>query len=123
MNAKSVYRDDRSLYRAATRRFGNWSKALRAAGLDPDTYRRHRVNRDRLQSSVKSDASPVTGLALWKHCDLTAPSNRSPLKGLEANVSKSHHLRCPAPHVAPTRYAAARQTSQTSTYMCDPNGI
>jgi len=41
MNAKAVYRESRPLYRAATRRFGNWSKALLAAGLDPDEYRKH----------------------------------------------------------------------------------
>jgi hypothetical protein len=40
MNAKAVYYDDRPLYRAATRRFGNWSNALRAAGLNPDEYRK-----------------------------------------------------------------------------------
>jgi hypothetical protein len=42
MNAKAVYREDRPLYRAATRRFGNWSNALQAAGLKPDEYRIHR---------------------------------------------------------------------------------
>jgi hypothetical protein len=41
MNAKAVYRDDRPLYRAATRRFGNWSNALRAAGLNPDEHRKY----------------------------------------------------------------------------------
>ncbi len=43
MNAKSVYREDRPLYRAATRRHRNWSNALRAAGLDPDEFRKHKV--------------------------------------------------------------------------------
>jgi hypothetical protein len=46
MNAKAVYREDRPLYRAATRRFGNWSKALLAAGLNPDEYRKHRRPRN-----------------------------------------------------------------------------
>lgn len=35
INAKSVYRDDRPLYRAATRRHGNWRNAMIAAGLNP----------------------------------------------------------------------------------------
>ena len=42
MNSKSVYRLDRSLFSAATRRFGNWSNALRAAGVDPADHRRYR---------------------------------------------------------------------------------
>jgi hypothetical protein len=43
MNAKSVYREDRPLYRAATRRHHNWSNALLAAGLNPDEFRKHKV--------------------------------------------------------------------------------
>ena len=42
LNAVSVYHDDRPLYRAATRRHGNWRNALMAAGLDPDQIRRYR---------------------------------------------------------------------------------
>jgi hypothetical protein len=38
MNAKAVYREDRPMYRAATRRFGNWSHALFSAGLDPNQF-------------------------------------------------------------------------------------
>ena len=40
MNAEALARDDRALYRAATRRFTNWSDALRAAGVNPDDHRR-----------------------------------------------------------------------------------
>jgi hypothetical protein len=41
INAASVYRDDRPLFRAGTRRFGNWDKAMAAAGLDPAEHRRY----------------------------------------------------------------------------------
>jgi hypothetical protein len=40
MNAEAMAREDRALYRAATRRFSNWSDALRAAGLDPSDHQR-----------------------------------------------------------------------------------
>ena len=39
MSAKSVYDEDRPLYRAASNRFGHWAAALRAAGLDPVHHR------------------------------------------------------------------------------------
>jgi len=39
MNARSLAREDRGLYRAARRHLKNWSNALAAAGLDPDAYR------------------------------------------------------------------------------------
>ena len=38
--ATAVYDDDRALYRAATRRFGNWKTALQSAGLDPTKHRK-----------------------------------------------------------------------------------
>ncbi len=38
INAVAVYRDDRALYRAATRRHGNWRNSLIAAGLDPSQF-------------------------------------------------------------------------------------
>jgi len=41
INAATVYRDDRSLYHAATRRHGNWRNALIAAGLDPSLFERY----------------------------------------------------------------------------------
>lgn len=40
MNSTAVYDEDRALYRAATRRHGNWSNALLAAGLNPDEFRK-----------------------------------------------------------------------------------
>ena len=40
LNAKAVYTDERSLHRAATKRFGNWRKALIAAGLNPDQFQK-----------------------------------------------------------------------------------
>jgi hypothetical protein len=43
MNATAVYRDDRPLYRAATRRYRNWSNALSAAGLNPNEFRKHKI--------------------------------------------------------------------------------
>jgi len=51
MNAKAVQIDNRSLHRAATRRFGNWHKALLAAGLNPDEFRKHRQHRNNLTAS------------------------------------------------------------------------
>jgi hypothetical protein len=40
MNAEALAREYRALYWAATRRFNNWSDALRAAGVDPEDHRR-----------------------------------------------------------------------------------
>ena len=48
LNAHAFSREDRGLYRAATRRFSNWSDALLAAGLNPDDYRRAAGARGRL---------------------------------------------------------------------------
>jgi hypothetical protein len=38
INAKAVYREDRALLRAATRRHGNWRNALIACGLNPSEH-------------------------------------------------------------------------------------
>lgn len=38
MNAVAVEAEDRSLHRAAVKRFGNWRKALIGAGLNPDAF-------------------------------------------------------------------------------------
>jgi hypothetical protein len=43
LNNKSVYDDDMRLMNACCRRFGSFSKALRAAGIDPDKVRRTRT--------------------------------------------------------------------------------
>jgi hypothetical protein len=40
INAKAVYREDRALLRAATRRHGTWRKALIACGLNPFDHER-----------------------------------------------------------------------------------
>jgi hypothetical protein len=40
MNAKAVYREDRALLRAASRRHGNWANALVVAGLNPADHQR-----------------------------------------------------------------------------------
>jgi hypothetical protein len=41
LNATAVNDEDKGLYRAATRRFGNWTNALFAAGLNPKDFWRH----------------------------------------------------------------------------------
>jgi len=41
LNAAAVHDEDKALYRAATRRFGNWTNALIATGLNPDDFWRH----------------------------------------------------------------------------------
>jgi len=41
LNAAAVHDEDKALYRAATRRFGNWTNTLIAAGLSPDDFWRH----------------------------------------------------------------------------------
>jgi hypothetical protein len=58
MNSQSIYHQDRSLLSAAVRRFGNWSNALRAAGLDPRDYRRH-GEPVRRQATVPDAGDPV----------------------------------------------------------------
>ncbi len=45
INAVAVYVDHRSLYRVGERRFGNWRKALIAAGLNPDEVRKGAASR------------------------------------------------------------------------------
>lgn len=45
INAVAVYVDHRSLYRGGERRFGNWRKALIAAGLNPDEVRKGAASR------------------------------------------------------------------------------
>ena len=40
-----VWRDDKPLFRAAVRKFGNWHNALRAAGLEPRPYRKWSAER------------------------------------------------------------------------------
>ena len=49
LNAAAVNNDDKALYRAATRRYGNWSNALLAVGLDPEEFWRYGLPRDRNQ--------------------------------------------------------------------------
>jgi hypothetical protein len=45
MNSNAVHDEDRPLYRAAERRFGNWGNALSAAGLNPIEFRKGGGNR------------------------------------------------------------------------------
>jgi hypothetical protein len=66
LNALALSTEDRALYRAATRRFGNWSNALLAAGLDPGDHQRcvgrqHRAERPRTpdESMRKSQTDDV----------------------------------------------------------------
>lgn len=42
INANAVRREHRSLYSGVERRFGNWSKALAAAGLNPEEFQKGR---------------------------------------------------------------------------------
>ena len=39
LNSASVKREDRALYRAGEKLFGNWRRALEAAHLNPDEFR------------------------------------------------------------------------------------
>jgi hypothetical protein len=57
LNAVSVYHDDRALYRAATRRHGNWHNALIAAGLNPSEFRRCRGRRPTVPANVLASES------------------------------------------------------------------
>lgn len=41
LNATAVHDEDKALYRAATRRFGNWTNTLIATGLNPDDFWHH----------------------------------------------------------------------------------
>jgi hypothetical protein len=41
LNAQTVCKDDLALYQAARRRYGNWSNALVAAGLNPLEFRKY----------------------------------------------------------------------------------
>jgi hypothetical protein len=60
MNAKSVYREDRPLYRAATRRHRNWSNALAAAGLNPEEFKKRALRRDSMApGSVPPAGNPT----------------------------------------------------------------
>jgi hypothetical protein len=45
MHSTALARDDIGLYHAARRHLRSWSEAMRAAGLDPDLYRRGPANR------------------------------------------------------------------------------
>jgi hypothetical protein len=58
MNAKAVYREDRPLYRAATRRYRNWSNALSAAGLNPNEFRKHKIPLSGGQIGFSNECSP-----------------------------------------------------------------
>lgn len=55
--ATAVYNENRALYRAATRRFGNWKNTLVAAGLEPQTYRKSANTADHRWQSEK-DSPP-----------------------------------------------------------------
>ncbi len=51
LNAAAVARDNRSLYYAVRRHFGDWYEATRAAGLDLQDYRRNAAGRTILTDS------------------------------------------------------------------------
>lgn len=57
LNAVAVHDDDKALYRAATRRFGNWTNALIATGLNPDDFWRHGR-----PPSMRAQPSEATGI-------------------------------------------------------------
>jgi hypothetical protein len=58
INAASVYRDDRPLYRVAERQFGNWRNALKAAGLNPEDFSaRRRCNGGESCGRTRSQAT------------------------------------------------------------------
>jgi hypothetical protein len=50
MSAKAVLKENRHLHHAATTWFGNWRKAMAAAGLNPNAFRK-RYQRRVLPSS------------------------------------------------------------------------
>lgn len=68
-NAAAVSEEDRALYRAATRRFGNWTNALIAAGLNPSDFWRH--------STPPGARTPEPGLSSSPDDDETRPTTVS----------------------------------------------
>lgn len=59
MNAVAVRNDDRSLYWATKKRFGCWRRALLAAGLNPDEFRKHGGRRRGSQADDRLSGSCV----------------------------------------------------------------
>jgi len=62
LNSAAVKREDRPLYRAGERLFGNWRRALEAAHLDPDAFSGRRGPRggeqpDRIRASPAATAN------------------------------------------------------------------
>lgn len=71
LNASAVHDEDKALYRAATRRFGNWTNALIATGLNPDDFWRHGRPPSARERQAKAPSITETG-------DETNPANATP---------------------------------------------
>ena len=52
INSNAVQKNDKSLYMAAIKRFGNWENAVKAAGID---YRKIRVRRLMTKTEIKRE--------------------------------------------------------------------
>lgn len=62
MHLAAIARDDPRLYAALRRHLGNWTEAMRAAGLDPDEYRRGSNSR-----TIQTDAGLCEVLPRLSH--------------------------------------------------------
>lgn len=75
LNAAAVRDDDECLYSAAKKRYGNWSAALLAAGLNPDEFR-GRGGRGNGGQKPTADVAELANGSVPEHCE-TLSNNRT----------------------------------------------
>jgi hypothetical protein len=71
MHSTALARDENRLYHAARRHLGSWSEAMRAAGLDPELYRRGPENQS---SSIETKSHPP-GPAQSQSAEIMRPNH------------------------------------------------
>ena len=75
LNSASVKREDRALYRAGEKLFGNWRRALEAAHLDPDEFSARRGPRGDKRNDGISASSTATANETCSTATCSVPSS------------------------------------------------
>lgn len=118
ISSKMVQQNHAPLYNAAKRRFGQWDKALEAAGLDPDKVRVRRGSSDLQKPRRRLNEA---GERTFAHLErVPKPKRRAPQKSAFP-VSPKPARELPAPPKVPQRPLQRRDKATGELLMAPAN--